>query len=257
MFLLATGASVGGIFTQPALAECTVDGSEAVSTVYNLLGDEDPPADTCGGDGYCTVNLGSCTDGGACTVNSDIGDCNTNGACTINDGRCSDGACTIASGDCSNHDDALICLNTVCDDMQPGSDSESYSGFICIWNGGSEASVQDPDLEQGEITAGPWVVRPSDPATNTIFNVTMTCTMRDAVGSTHTTGTALASRSNTTSGNVGILADLMSFRRPRLTVTHLCTVVEWNSTKGHTVLVDDADNDTTNGYQCIEYTYTN
>jgi len=237
--LLATGASVGGVFTtQPAMAHCTVN-----------LG-------TCDDSSACTVNLGSCTNEGSCTVNTDIGNCD-GGQCTINDGRCVDGACVIASGDCSNEDDALICLNTICDGGGTSPASESYSGFICIWNGGNEASVQDPTLEQGPITAGPWIVTPSDPTTNTVSNVTMTCIMQDQFGQEFGTGGQLASRTNITSGNVGILADVMTFHRTPLTPTYLCTVVEWNSTKGHTVIVDDADNDSSNGFQCVEYTYTN
>jgi len=239
MFLLATGASVGGIFTQPALANCTVN-----------LG-------TCDTTSHCTVNVGDCSVGGACTVN--LSTCTNGGACTVNidGGVCNDGACTINSGgECTTEDGSFICLNTLCNGGNPGSESESYSGFICIFNGGNEASVQDPTLEQGEITAGPWIVTPSDPTTNTINDVTMTCIMQNAAGRNFGEGAVLASRSNTTSGNVGILADVMTFNRVPTTVTHLCTVVEWNSTKGHSVVIDDADN-TTAGFQCVEYTYTN
>jgi len=225
LFLLATGVSVGGIFTQPALADCTVN-ADALGA-------------TCDG-GNCTVNLGTCSNGGTCTYN---------------DVRCDGGACTIASGDCTNGDESLICLNTLCDGSIPP--SEGYTALTCGMDlGGNEASgvlFNDPTKEFGDVSAFIHV-DVADPTSNTVANTTIHCTMQTA-GETY--GLGGVSRSVTMSGDTAVLADTISFTRTPGASTWMCTTFEWNSTKGHSIVVDDADNNSSNGVQCAEVTYTN
>jgi len=221
MFLIATGASVGGIFTQPALADCTVNigNCDATST--------------------CTVNMGNCTNGGNCVVN-------TNLPVVSHTGNCHDGgACTINSGDCYNGDDALICLNTICDGTI--ATSEGYTGFTCGLGAG-QIDLQDPKKVNASITGGPWVVTTNDPVGNTIIDVTITCTVQVNGDGKH--GGAGVARNSTTSGNVGTLADTISFHMQPTDKVYICSKFEWNSTKGHSTVLFDIDNNSANGLDC-------
>jgi len=224
---------MGGTFTQPAMAECTVT------------------LEACGS-GNCVVNTGTCTTGGACTVN--MSTCEGNSACTLNlnlplvshPARCSgEGACTINSGDCNNKDGALICLNTICDGTV--ATSEGYTGFTCGLGAG-QVSLQDPSKVDASITGGPWIVTTNDPVGNTIIDVTITCTVQVNGDGKH--GGAGVARNSTTSGNVGTLADTISFHMQPTDKVYICSKFEWNSTKGHSTVLFDIDNNSANGLDC-------
>jgi hypothetical protein len=215
MFILAASTTMGAFGIQSASADCTVS--------LDALG-----ADCTGGN--CTVNVTTCHSGGACTVNA---------------------------GDCINGDDALICLNTVCDGNATGGTGESYAGFGCGFasdNDDTGAVNNDPKKQIGAVNAGPWTVTADPTGTNSIIDVTITCTIQV---NADTQGAGGVSRTSTTPGNVGVLADSISYFAQPTDSVYLCTVVEWNSTEGgHTTVTDDADNDSSNGYQCALATST-
>jgi hypothetical protein len=233
-FLLAAGSAMGSFGgMQPASADCTVD-----------LGT------SCTG-GNCTVNVEANCDGGDCTVNA-LGSCNSGGTCTVNIGTCNTtGDCTINGGDCINGDTALICLNTVCDGGQPG--GKGYTGFTCGFTSDNDDTGvinNDPKKQIGEVDGGPWVVDPdpADPAGNQVTSVTITCTIQ--VNNPNQGGGGV-SRTSTTSGNVGVLADTISYFAQPTDSIYLCSVISWTSTgKAPETVTSDADNDSSNGYQC-------
>jgi hypothetical protein len=186
----------------------------------------------------CAVNLGSCDPSSSCTVN--LGTCHNGGACTIN------------AGDCGSGGTALICLNAKCG----GGPGKSFTGFGCGFasdNDDTGVINNDPKKQTGAFEAGPWAVYDQEDPSNFVTDVTITCTVQ--VNNPNQGGGGV-SRSNITSGNVGVLADTISYYAQPTDTVYVCTRVEWNSPKGHEVVESDADNDSSNGHQCDMATST-
>jgi hypothetical protein len=112
--------------------------------------------------------------------------------------------------------------------VPPAHASDQYAGFGC------GMTAQGDGNFVATVTGGPWTV--ANDEGGTVSDVTITCTIQ--VNNPYHGGGG-PSVTNTTSGNVGVVAGTTTFTAGPADSVYMCTMVEWTSPKGHTVLVLD------------------
>ncbi len=128
--------------------------------------------------------------------------------------------------------------------------TDAWAGSACDMASTNDRTgqlIQDPNTWTGEIHGGPVAV--VNETGGTIRDVSVTCTVKINYGINDYTNVA-ASRSSTTSGNVGVLADTITYTALPGDDVYLCTDIHWCGSKGCTWIYLDDDDDATNGVQC-------
>ncbi len=127
---------------------------------------------------------------------------------------------------------------------------DDAAGFTCGFTSTNDPTgqiIQDPNTQTGEVDGGPWAV--VNETGGTISAVTVTCIFKINYGINDNTNIA-ASRTATTSGNVGVLLDTITYTALPGDDVYLCTHFHWSGSKGGGWVYIDDDDDATNGVQC-------
>ncbi len=127
-------------------------------------------------------------------------------------------------------------------------DSAVWSG--CSFNTTNDATGQvigNPNTQTGTVYTDTAAV--VNETGGTVSDVTVTCTFKINYGINDSFNIA-ATRSSTTAGGTGVMADTITFTALPGDDVYLCAKLSWNSSKGNRDVALDGDNNPANGIQC-------